>query len=626
VNHITSTQDVAAQSPSFVRQEIVDDTLNDWLVWKGSSSPLSNSSNITTHSGVVSELNTVQDISECRTLNNSFFSPDIESVSYISDGNTLNATVWLTDPFEEPSLSDRLDTFQENLKLSASKTNLSLEDYTNVKKGRIFDPLGESTIVENSTFISGYPAYELVYDSKDSDESFNTDVNTLKVMQVWTIIDGNAYDFTYSAVEEKYSEFLPIIKQMIKSFTRESNGIDNNDENNSLLSSNQSMRQLADHSVYKGNGISIDYPKDWLVEDKDRSEELSVIIFSSPFEDEQLDEPSWREITYTLAVDIDSVHDAGTDYRVKILRTPNDNNNGQPSMESWNWTKQVQEVSAYDKIRVLEQAKNFTSFYKTGDPYILFSFDLNSVNAPRQYKAVFYITDYYVINHRLCRLIDTTNWVIIPPPDFDISIKPTSSIVLRPNEERTVQLQIKGNSDLQSEAVLTTTTPDGSNTSITPVSGKNMNNSDKSQGYGNDDISLQFTPEKVPVPPSGVGTSTVYIKALENATAKLYTFPITTNISFPTSIMNRGGEIFNNSRSVNVMESANLTLTVLPPYTFDEQMNNFVTAWITPISGVWSFIAGVGAVVVPLFLYFYRKRQKSEYKEEQKQGNQYPKR
>jgi hypothetical protein len=308
-----------------------------------------------------------------------------------------------------------------------------------------------------------------------------------------------------------------------------------------------------------------------------------------------------------MAVDIDSVHDAGTDYRIKILRTPNDDNNANTSSEGWNWTKQVQEVSAFDKIRVLKQDKNFASFYRSGDPYILFSFDLNSVNSPRQYKAVFYITDYYVINHRLCRLIDTTNWVIIPPPDFDISIKPSSSIVLRPNEERTVQLQIKGNTDLQSEAVVTTTAAAITNTLTVASQSNNTNITDNNLLYGNKDISMQFTPDKVPVPPSGVGTSTVYIKALQNATAKLYTFPITTNISFPTSIMNRGGEIFNNSRSVNVMESANLTLTVLPPYTFDEQMNNFVTAWIAPISGVWSFIAGVGAVVVPLFLYFYRK-------------------
>jgi hypothetical protein len=54
--------------------------------------------------------------------------------------------------------------------------------------------------------------------------------------------------------------------------------------------------------------------------------------------------------------------------------------------------------------------------------------------------------------------------------------------------------------------------------------------------YGNKDIGLQFTPNVIPVPPSGVGTSTLYIKATENATAEPHTFPIVANISFPTSI------------------------------------------------------------------------------------------
>ena len=542
----------------------------------------------------------------------SYFSPDIESVSYISDGNTLNVTVWLTGPFEEPPLTDKLDDFQENLKLHISKTNLTLANYTDIKRGQIIDPFDQSPVEENSTSLSGYPAYEIVHSGKDN---ANTGNNKQKLMQVWTIIDGNAYEFTYSALDDKYLEFLPVIRQMIESLTIKNNvtAKDMNIKSLSLTSSNRSSSQVEDFSVYNRSGIIMSYPKDWVVEDKNQNpNEGMTIVFRSPFEDVLGKEPSWREITYTMAVDIDSVHDVGTDYRIKILRTNDENWN-------WNWSKQVQEVSAYDKVRILQEDKNYTSFATRDNPFILFSFDLNNVNAPSQYKAVFYITDYYVINHRLCRLIDTTNWVIIPPPNFDISVKPSSLIVLRPNEEKTVQLQIKGDSDLQSEAVITTNsdtstgnTTSSSNNMTTEGTGNNLQ-------YGNKDIGLQFTPNVIPVPPSGVGASTLYIKAAENATAKPHTFPIVANISFPTSITNRGGEIFNNSRSVNVMESTNLTLTVLPPYTFNEQMNNFVAAWITPISGVWSFVAGVGAVVVPLILYFYRRKQKQQQEPDRNQ-------
>ena len=87
------------------------------------------------------------------------------------------------------------------------------------------------------------------------------------------------------------------------------------------------------------------------------------------------------------------------------------------------------------------------------ESYIDFSFDLDKVNSPSQYKMAFYITDYFVKDHVLCRLIDTTNWVIIPPPDFSMSVSP-SSVLLRPGEEKNLELQIKGSTDLQSEASL----------------------------------------------------------------------------------------------------------------------------------------------------------------------------
>ena len=51
-------------------------------------------------------------------------------------------------------------------------------------------------------------------------------------------------------------------------------------------------------------------------------------------------------------------------------------------------------------------------------------------------------------------MVDTSNWVMVPPPDFSISAQP-SSISLRPGEKSTISLQINGNSALQSEAKLT---------------------------------------------------------------------------------------------------------------------------------------------------------------------------
>jgi hypothetical protein len=261
---------------------------------------------------------------------------------------------------------------------------------------------------------------------------------------------------------------------------------------------------------------------------------------------------------------------------------------------TWAWTRQVTEVSAYDKSRVFEQEKNYTGFYDKNNPYILFSFDLEKVNFPQQYRAVFYITDYFVKEHHFCRLIDTTNWVIIPPPEFIMSTTP-GSIVLRPGEEKDIGLTIKGNTQLPSEALL-----------------NDSNTNASSNNYSNNGIGLNFIPNKVSIQPSSVGTSTLHVKALDNSRAVSYTLPIIANISFPTKITNRGGEVFSNSKSISLAQASNITLTVLPPYTAQELLSNFVNAWITPITGVWTFLAGVGAVIAPLIISIYRKRQQKK--------------
>ena len=132
-------------------------------------------------------------------------------------------------------------------------------------------------------------------------------------------------------------------------------------------------------------------------------------------------------------------------------------------------------------------------------------------NSPQQYKAVFYITDYFIIHHVFCRLVDITNWIIIPPPDFSISIAPNSTVNLRPTEQKNIELLIKSNTDLASEAFL------------------NYNNS--LLGPDND-INLTFSPKRVSILPFSAGSSSLHITASGNAKPNLYLIPIVANISF----------------------------------------------------------------------------------------------
>jgi hypothetical protein len=551
------------ESPSFVRQEIIDSS-GDWIFWKGSSTSPSNKTQLNTHDRNIVEVEKADNPTECKIWEDGNYipPPDIQSVSYISDGKKLNATVWLTSPFEEPPLNDTIDTFREEVKIIISPTNGTLREYSDVNLARLLDPSYETEIQENATTLSGNQAYRVVYNDRIGE-------NGVKVMQTWTVKGNKAYDIIYTALPMKYEEYLPKIERLIDTFEVESPTINSSVKDQSNVT--------GDFLKYESSGVKISYPFDW---DKEESKNngVTTIVFRSPFEDTELERLPWHEITFTMAIDIDSVHDAGTDYRVIYSRIPD-------NLWTGNWTRQVREISAYDKTRILEEY-NRTNFYdKRDSSHIMFSFDLDEANSPKQYKAVFYATDYFVKDHLFCTLTDTTNWVIIPPPDFSMSVEP-SSVLLRPGEEKNVKLEINGNTDLESEAVII---PQNSYT---------------------DDIEVSVSPNKTSISPSASGSSTLHLKVLDGAEAKPYTFPVVANISFPTSITNRGGETFSNNRSVSIAESSNLTLTVLPPYTTQEQLSNFTNTWITPVSGIWTFLAGVGAVVAPLIIALYRKKRK----------------
>jgi hypothetical protein len=560
-----------AESPSFVRQEVIDDS-GDWIFWRGSSS---NKIQLNTHDNNMFEVDRANNASECEIDENSI-PPDIQSVSYMSNGTNLSAIVWLTSQFKEPPLHYTVDTFQEEVQLTISDTNLTLAEYSNVTLA-LLDPSTLLTLEQNSTILSGNQAYGISYTNR-------TGENELKVVKIWTINEGKAYDITFSGLATTYNQDFPKIQDMIDTFEITSSS--SSSKENSVNKTNSTISE--GFLTYSGSGIKIRYPYDWEVEHVNNNDAATGVLFRSPFEDSNSNKPSWREVTFTMAIDIDSVLDAGTDYRVIYSRIPHNTWTGY-------WTKQVREISAYDKIRVAEENKNYTDFYNKQDlSYVLFSFDLSKVNSPERYKAAFYITDYFVKGHQFCTLIDTTNWVIVPPPEFTISADP-SSVVVRPGEEQNIQLQVKGNTDLQSEALLTAGNNDISN-----------------------DVKIDIFPSnKTSIPDSGSGTYSLVLKANDTAEPRSYTIPMIANISFPTSITNRGGETFNNNKSVSIIESSNLTLTVLPPYTTPELLTNFTSSWITPISGIWTFIAGVGTVVAPMLLYLYRKRKE---KRQQKEG------
>jgi hypothetical protein len=456
----------------------------------------------------------------------------------------------------------------------------------------------------------------------------------VKNITFWTINENKVYDITYSAMYDKYN--TGDIQNIINSIVFENEKVNDNSSFN-IKNKNPPSSESGNsyHVLPKDFAMKLRYPPNWKIKNEffSSNKENNFVIVQSPFEDEYSKQPSWHRTKFSMALAIDSIqHPGTTDYRMEYSKEPNfknSNDNGNIAENvTWQWDKRLSEVSANDDSRMLEQYQNFTSFYDKSNPnYILFSFDLSKINLPQHYRAVFYITDYFVLKHRLCRLVDTTVWGIIPPPEVGINItndtdnsQSTKPLILRSGEEKDIEILIKGNTNLQSSALLSTNYSQliipnvnkySNSSSSCYTESRNINNNCNNKAI----LQIDFTPNLTSIMPNGFGASTMHIKALENVNQKgpySITMPIITNISFPTTIANRAGDLFNNSKSVSLLQISDLTFTILPPYTAQEEFNRFISGWINPISGLWTFLAGVAAVLTPLIIRIYSKKKKNK--------------
>jgi hypothetical protein len=122
-------------------------------------------------------------------------------------------------------------------------------------------------------------------------------------------------------------------------------------------------------------------------------------------------------------------------------------------------------------------------------------------------------------------------------------------------------------------------------------------------------IAVNITPNRVYVPQYGMATLLLHIKADRDSPESPHTIPIFADVTFPTSLTSLiSGERIANTESASLTTQSNFTVTVLPPLRLDEYLNNFYNSWLAPVTG----IAGLAAVISPLFIYLYKKKKKQK--------------
>jgi hypothetical protein len=151
---------------------------------------------------------------------------------------------------------------------------------------------------------------------------------------------------------------------------------------------------------------------------------------------------------------------------------------------------------------------------------------------------LFYVTNNYVKSGTYCRTIDYTNWVLSPPPNFNLVLS-DNPLLLNPGEEKDILVNVVGKTGVQAEAELTIIKNDS-------------------------DVSLDFLSKNVTITSINNGSSLLHINVSSKffETPRQIVFPILANISFTPTIKQQGDDTFSNNKTTFLTETIDLTLNI----------------------------------------------------------------
>jgi hypothetical protein len=313
--------------------------------------------------------------------------------------------------------------------------------------------------------------------------------------------------------------------------------------------------------------------------------------------------PGHENVNYGMYFDADSNNrtgSGGVDYKVEISW-----NN-----ESQTWTRVFEEWSSSGKNKTLDKKVNFTDFFRKGGSYVTLSADLDSMLSPENYRILFYAE---AINFfkALDWIIDSTDWMSIPPPELDFVVSP-SPIVLTQGGNSIVELRINSSSADELDIDLGLPMVYGTNTT---------------------GITIALDSKKLHIPPFAVASIPLRVSVPFGAVSTQYTITIPATITPvhrplqagfgpaerpPSENESLNSELGGPDPSQRVSKRSDEALSKVAVFsvqvmTINEQLNILVNQWITPLTAIYTSISSiVGGILV--WIYGRRRRRQQKRK------------
>ena len=283
---------------------------------------------------------------------------------------------------------------------------------------------------------------------------------------------------------------------------------------------------------------------------------------------------------FDILVDVKSAYDSKTtDYGSGIIWNSSKNN----------WTKELTEYSATgDEWRYLERTPNQTGFFEEGGKYVSLSLDLKSIGSPKEYKIIFQAADKFAKNNSSCEFLDVTDFFPVPPPQYNITVS-QNSLFLRKGQQDTLELQMKSDAGFNSYSNLSW---------------------NKLQG-----LDVELSPTELSLPPNGITTSLIRIKALDSAAVGPYTLSITSSIEPKENLSSGSAELEGVVHHEVEHVTIPITVVVEEPLGILDYVNSALSAWGAPIKEFFAIVATIGSAGVFGWLVnrFRQKRKKEKH-------------
>jgi hypothetical protein len=292
-----------------------------------------------------------------------------------------------------------------------------------------------------------------------------------------------------------------------------------------------------------------------------------------------VDQNKWITGGYQMLIDIPSVYDNGTDYMYRI----------EWDIPNATWIQTLEELTLNKEgMNRIHNRTGSQGIVENDRKYVSFSLDLNKISLPVRFKALFTAWGSLVNDEgNLCTTTDTTGFVDIPPPQFNLSISDPPTI-FRKGETIIIPVEIASESGINSQVKL-------------------------KAAYNNETIMLNMIPQELNIPPYSTAVSMLEIKALDNKYPAIVIVNATAS-SISSTLFPSGFALTTPSVN-NITDEIRFTMGILPELGLIDVVNNYLGTWGAAASQTFGLIAGLGTAVTAIVYISSRRRHTEEQKE-----------